>query len=92
MIHNSNNIILVLMVPNISGESEKRCEQFHKALQDEGTRKQEFNGMQLCKTRLSIITSQLIDAITAISLSMEDANKANKRDSLMKSKEKEEEE
>ena len=38
----------------------------------------------------SLATSQFTEAIIAISLSIEDANKVNKRDSLTNSKEKEE--
>ena len=90
IIHNGNSIIPVLVVPSVFQEVQERSKQFHKALQEEGTSNQETKGMQLPEMHLSLATSQFTEAIIAISLSIEDANKVNKRDSLTNSKEKEE--
>ena len=72
---------------------EKRRKKFHRAIQGQilkGPDKERQQDMPSHKTQLSIETSHLTEAITEISLLMEDANRAKKQDSLAKLKEKEE--
>ena len=79
-----------MIVLNVSDKEETKSKRLHKILQTTILKRLYIKYQQIQESQSSVVISQLTEAITAISLFIEDVNGAKTQDSLTKSKEKEE--